>query len=230
MNRKRLIFLVIALVIITLIVIPRAQAILSPDQPDTYSLHRVKAGETLWGLSECYMPDIDPRVGVEWIDEINGFQGYVIQPGDIITVPDPDGELAEPLGPRYTTKEAARAAEAAFQRVIKENQEAASRGAKFRELTMESTAFTAGLESTGKAPGHPEYGIMFSGLEADRGAVAVDPAVIPLGSVVWVEGYGYAVCLDTGADIKGERIDVFIADLERARAWGRQIVKVRVLE
>jgi 3D (Asp-Asp-Asp) domain-containing protein len=71
---------------------------------------------------------------------------------------------------------------------------------------------------------------MYSGLGADRGAVAVDPGVIPLGSVVWVEGIGYCVALDTGSDIQGNRIDVFMADVDKASEWGSKTVKVRVYE
>ena len=256
MKPRFIIFCAVLLAIFTLALGSRLSAVMSPEQPDRYSIHRVKAGETLWVISEKYLRDVDPRTGAEWIRRVNGMpDNYVVRPGDVLNVPDRKGELTEPVGPVSSSMEAARKAEAAMQRVIQEaeaqaqeeerqaarkaeeavarvmwgTKEATSRGAGYRELVMEATAFTAGPESTGKAPGHPEYGIMFSGLEADRGAVAVDPAVIPLGSVVWVEGYGYAVALDTGSDIKGQRIDVFIADVAKAREWGRRQVKVRIL-
>lgn len=96
-------------------------------------------------------------------------------------------------------------------------------------LTMEATAYTAGPESTGKKLGDPGYGITRSGLPADRGVVAVDPTVIPLGTVVFVEGYGYAIALDTGSAIKGNRIDVFFHDVKKARQWGRKEVTVRII-
>ncbi|WP_243292605.1 G5 and 3D domain-containing protein [Bacillus sp. FJAT-47783] len=60
--------------------------------------------------------------------------------------------------------------------------------------------------------------------------IAVDPNVIPLGSKVYVEGYGYAVAADTGSAIKGNKIDVFFADKSSAYRWGRKQVKVRVLK
>lgn len=59
--------------------------------------------------------------------------------------------------------------------------------------------------------------------------IAVDPAVIPLGTKVWVEGYGYAVAADKGGAIKGHKIDVFLAEKEQMRQWGRKKVKIRIL-
>ena len=56
----------------------------------------------------------------------------------------------------------------------------------------------------------------------DRKVIAVDPAVIPLGSRVYVDGYGYAVAGDVGGAINGREIDVFIPRLADALAWGRR--------
>ena|SRR5690625_386119 len=100
--------------------------------------------------------------------------------------------------------------------------------AEYTELTMQSTAYTAGYESTGKRPGDPGYGITRSGMAAAPGAIAVDPNVIPLGSVLWVEDYGYGIAIDTGSAIKGSIVDVFFEDVADALEWGRRQVKVRV--
>lgn len=59
--------------------------------------------------------------------------------------------------------------------------------------------------------------------------IAVDPSIIPLGSKVYVEGYGYAVASDTGGAIKGNKIDVFFSDKGAAYRWGRKQVKIKVL-
>jgi len=230
---KRFYFLTaFTLVIMTIMLFPRAWATISPEPPDRYSLHLVRRGDTLWGISKKYMPKVDPRIGVMWIRRANGMSDkYVIQPGDILNVPDPEGELEEPLGPEYSSEEAARKAQAAVERLLRQRERPASRaGHSPREMVMEATAFTAGYESTGKRPGDPGYGITYSGLPADRGVVAVDPAVIPLGTILWVEGYGYAVALDTGSAIKGNKVDVFFWDVSRAREWGRRQVRVRVIK
>lgn len=59
--------------------------------------------------------------------------------------------------------------------------------------------------------------------------IAVDPSVIPLGSRVWVEGYGEAIAGDTGGAIKGHKIDVLMPSAADARNWGRKTVKVVIL-
>ncbi|NPV29334.1 MAG: hypothetical protein HPY58_06665 [Firmicutes bacterium] len=62
------------------------------------------------------------------------------------------------------------------------------------------------------------------------GGVAVDPEVIPLGSKLYVEGYGPASAVDTGGLIKGNRIDLFFNTPEECFAFGRREVTVYVLE
>ncbi|WP_153723273.1 G5 and 3D domain-containing protein [Sporosarcina cascadiensis] len=59
--------------------------------------------------------------------------------------------------------------------------------------------------------------------------IAVDPSVIPLGSKVWVEGYGYAVAGDTGGAIKGNRIDLHMPTKAAAYQFGRRTVKIKVI-
>lgn len=60
--------------------------------------------------------------------------------------------------------------------------------------------------------------------------IAVDPSVIPLGSKVWVEGYGVAIAGDTGGAIKGHKIDVLMPNNAKAIQWGRKTVKIVILD
>ncbi|NLA60115.1 MAG: DUF348 domain-containing protein [Firmicutes bacterium] len=73
-------------------------------------------------------------------------------------------------------------------------------------------------------------GYTHTGILAERGVIAVDPRVIPLGSRVYVDGYGFAVAADTGSAIKGNRVDVCFSTHEEALRWGRKQVKVYVIE
>ncbi|SFD72799.1 Uncharacterized conserved protein YabE, contains G5 and tandem DUF348 domains [Lentibacillus persicus] len=66
-------------------------------------------------------------------------------------------------------------------------------------------------------------------LRENSKVVSVDPNVIPLGSRVWVEGYGEAVAGDTGGDIKGNRIDLHFKSKSQALNFGRKTVKVKIL-
>lgn len=62
------------------------------------------------------------------------------------------------------------------------------------------------------------------------GIVAVDPRVIPLGTRLYVEGYGYAVAEDTGEKIVNKKIDVWIIKKEDCYKWGRRKVNVWILK
>ena len=94
------------------------------------------------------------------------------------------------------------------------------------------TAYTAGFESTGKTPSHPAYGITASGVKVkENHTIAVDPKLIPLGTLVYIEGIGIRRAEDTGSAIKGAKIDVYIPDLKKARNFGvKKNVKVYVLD
>ncbi len=96
-----------------------------------------------------------------------------------------------------------------------------SRGESFRYtnvLEMVATAYTH--------TGNPTA----SGAWPCQGVVAVDQNVIPLGSKLYIEGYGYARAMDTGSSIVGNRIDLFMDSREQALNWGVKRVKVYVLE
>jgi 3D (Asp-Asp-Asp) domain-containing protein len=93
------------------------------------------------------------------------------------------------------------------------------------EIYMSSTAYTAFCNGCS--------GVTRTGIDLRANpnlkVIAVDPSVIPLGSKVHVEGYGYAVAGDTGGAIKGHKIDVFISGQGQALKWGKKKVKVTIL-
>lgn len=97
-----------------------------------------------------------------------------------------------------------------------------------------SGSVSASKSITVNATAYSGDGITASGTATMRNAsgystIAVDPRVIPLGSRVYVEGYGYAVADDTGGAIKGNRIDVFFPSESEAQSWGVRSVTVYIL-
>nr|WP_281281408.1 G5 and 3D domain-containing protein [Pseudalkalibacillus caeni] len=94
-----------------------------------------------------------------------------------------------------------------------------------KEFYVRSTAYTANCSGCS--------GITATGfnLKANPNAkvIAVDPGVIPLGTKVYVEGYGYAIAADTGGAIRGNKIDVFFSSKSQAYAWGNRTVKVKII-
>lgn len=94
-----------------------------------------------------------------------------------------------------------------------------------RALSMIATAYYWGPECTGKWAD----GYTYTGLEAKKGVIAVDPRVIPLGTKVYVEGYGFAIAGDIGGAIKGNRIDLCFDTLEEVHAYGMRRVTLYIL-
>lgn len=99
-----------------------------------------------------------------------------------------------------------------------------SRGAmRFRRAVyMEATAY---LPTDGNG-----NGITATGMAARHGVVAVDPSVIPLGTRLYIPGYGMAIAADTGGAINGNIIDLCVEDYGEAISFGRRTVKVYILE
>lgn len=112
--------------------------------------------------------------------------------------------------------------------------------------TLKATAYDLSIESCGKQPEDPGYGITASGAKAVKGrTIAVDPKVIPLGTKVYItfpEDYnnmnGVYVAEDTGRLINGEHIDIFFGEdkngkreiYQKAMKFGIQYVEVEIVD
>ncbi len=88
------------------------------------------------------------------------------------------------------------------------------------------------MQTTKYATGEPGVGtITYTSLKVRVGVVAVDPTVIPLGSLLYVPGYGYCVAADIGGAIKGHKIDLYTEDLhEAALRYGVRPLPVYLLD
>ncbi|WP_142339218.1 G5 and 3D domain-containing protein [Bacillus sp. AFS055030] len=96
---------------------------------------------------------------------------------------------------------------------------------KVKEMYVEATAYSpydAGMS------GITAIGINIR-KNPNKKLIAVDPKVIPLGSKVWVEGYGVAIAGDTGGAIKGKRIDILMPTKDDCFDFGRRTVKIRII-
>jgi 3D (Asp-Asp-Asp) domain-containing protein len=105
---------------------------------------------------------------------------------------------------------------------------------KYPAKTVIATGYTAGVESTGKTPEHPEYGITYSGVKVKRdlySTIAADLNVFPIGTILFIPGYGYGVVADKGSAIKGNRIDLYYDTVEDVyKYWGKKTVDVYIVK
>ncbi|PEK90329.1 enterotoxin [Bacillus toyonensis] len=143
-----------------------------------------------------------------------------------------DAEAREAAEARETAKaqEAAKAQKPATQKPVAKETETSTPSSS-RELRVVATAYTADPLENGYKAGDQVKSALGHNLTANPNMklIAVDPSVIPLGSKVWVEGYGVAIAGDTGGAIKGNKIDVLMPDKGTSSNWGRKTVTVKIL-
>ncbi|TSB48613.1 hypothetical protein FN960_01175 [Alkalicoccobacillus porphyridii] len=99
---------------------------------------------------------------------------------------------------------------------------------------VEATGYTAGYESTGKVPSDEAYGITYSGVPVTRdvySTIAADTNLFPIGTVLYIPGYGYGVVADTGSAIKGNKIDLYYHTVDDVyERWGKKELDVFIVE
>lgn len=102
-----------------------------------------------------------------------------------------------------------------------------------KQLLVEATAYTNNPEDTvtydGRVLTRSGYDVTDTILFEGMRIIAVDPAIIPLGTRVYVEGIGMAIALDTGSAIKGQKIDIMMDEKEEAVTFGRKPLTIWVI-
>jgi 3D (Asp-Asp-Asp) domain-containing protein/LysM repeat protein len=192
--------------------------------------YTVKQNDTLSDIATSY------DVSIEDIKEWNDLDTDMIHPGEVLIIANgSDGNavdteiLADNEIILAEKSEEGQAVETAIpvnqEEPVAEEPVPVETQAETKEITVTATAYTASCEGCS--------GITATGVNIkdnpDKKVISVDPTVIPLGTEVYVEGYGYAVAADTGGAIKGNKIDVFIPDKQDAINWGKQQVEVKIL-
>lgn len=177
--------------------------------------YTVKQGETLWDIA------MNHHVTVSQIKEWNQLITDLIYPGLNLLIFDGVNTT------NHTVTE--KIIEPAAQQTVTASHPAAPApkpaAPAQKEITVKATAYTASCDG---CSGTTATGIDIKA-KPDEKVIAVDPNVIPLGSKVYVEGFGEATAADTGGAIKGKRIDVFIPSEHKALKFGVRRLKVTIL-
>ncbi|MEH7652325.1 3D domain-containing protein [Bacillus safensis] len=96
--------------------------------------------------------------------------------------------------------------------------------------TYEVTAYTNGVESTGKSAGHPDYGVTASGARTETGHTIACPPSMAFGTRLNIEGIGVRTCEDRGGAITEGHIDLYVEGVSEAQAFGRQRLKAEIIK
>ncbi|GGF10007.1 peptidase M23 [Halobacillus andaensis] len=208
----------------------------SGEQQEQQSTYTVESGDSLYKIGQ----DFD--VSVDNLKEWNGLSDSLIYPGDELSVsgqasseaPQTEetssNESSEESTEQTSTESSNEESSSSEEQSSQESQEQTDSSQDtsndvIKEVNVEATAYTA--DCTGCT------GVTATGIDLnanpDQKVVAVDPDVIPLGSKVYVEGYGEAIAGDTGGAIQGNKIDLYMQDRGEALDFGRQNVTIQVL-
>lgn len=211
-------------------------------------IYVVKKGDTLFEIAE------DHDIVLEDLMTWNEISSHLIFPGDQLALDEPDipeilpesnGEVLPSLvqttahfpavaqvpdaPPPVAKAPAPTKAKTTATTTTATTQAAAAKAPSSpagKEMVVTATAYTAYCDGCS--------GITYTGIDLrsnpNQKVIAVDPNVIPLGTRVWVEGYGEAIAGDIGGAIKGNIIDVFLQHQQDALNWGRRTVTIKILE
>lgn len=219
------------------------------DQNDQESVsYTFQWGDTLWGISEATDLSVDKLAKVNDIDNRSmihvGTTIYLSGDSSIISVENDDevvsydvseeevvetetpNEVEESVKEEEVVEEESKpATEAPQETEVNTSSSATEEAAPIagRTVTVEATAYSRNQSNLGN--------ITYSGIDLreNPNVIAVDPSVIPLGSTVYIPGYGEFVAGDTGGAINGNRIDIHMTDLQQALQFGRRSMEVQIL-
>jgi 3D (Asp-Asp-Asp) domain-containing protein len=169
-------------------------------------IYTVKKGDTIWDIAK------DHKVSVKQMKKWNKLTSSIIRPGKKLLIYNPTAKAVTKNTKATAVKD-----------ISKSKAQTPKKSAKV--ITVKATAYTA---SCAGCTGITKTGFNLKANPTKK-IIAVDPTIIPLGSKVYVEGYGKAIAADIGGAIKGKRIDVFIPSKKAAVKFGVKRLKVTIL-
>lgn len=165
--------------------------------------YKVKKGDTLWRIATNH------KVTVNQVKSWNGLKSNTIRVNQVL-------KINKPAAKKATAKKAPSKKAPAKKKPAKK--------AAYKTMTVRATAYTAKCKGCS--------GITATGINLKKNpnakVISVDPKRIPLGSKVYVEGYGMAIAGDTGGAIKKNKIDLHMPTKKKALNWGVRTVKIKV--
>ncbi|WP_176584659.1 LysM peptidoglycan-binding and 3D domain-containing protein [Priestia megaterium] len=181
--------------------------------PSNSKNYKVQPGDTMWSVAQRH------GISISQLKQWNNLSSNTIYINQVLQVGGQAVAQAKPSTPA-TTAPSTPSTSTPAPAPAQESKSVS------KEITVEATAYTAYCAGCS--------GITATGIDLrsnpNRKVIAVDPRVIPLGSRVYVEGYGEAIAGDTGGAIKGTRVDLFMASQSSALNWGRKTVKLQILD
>ncbi|WP_144645040.1 LysM peptidoglycan-binding and 3D domain-containing protein [Priestia megaterium] len=181
--------------------------------PSNSKSYKVQPGDTMWSVAQRH------GIAISQLKQWNNLSSNTIYINQVLQVGGQAAAQAKPSTPA-TTAPSTPSTSTPAPAPAQESKSVS------KEITVEATAYTAYCAGCS--------GITATGIDLrsnpNRKVIAVDPRVIPLGSRVYVEGYGEAIAGDTGGAIKGTRVDLFMASQSSALNWGRKTVKLQILD
>ncbi|QDZ80608.1 LysM peptidoglycan-binding and 3D domain-containing protein [Priestia megaterium] len=186
--------------------------------PSNSKNYKVQPGDTMWSVAQRH------GISISQLKQWNNLSSNTIYINQVLQVGGQAAAQAKPSTPSpaapSTPSTSAPSTSTPAPAPAQESKSVS------KEITVEATAYTAYCAGCS--------GITATGIDLrsnpNRKVIAVDPRVIPLGSRVYVEGYGEAIAGDTGGAIKGTRVDLFMASQSSALNWGRKTVKLQILD
>lgn len=186
--------------------------------PSNSKSYKVQPGDTMWSVAQRH------GISISQLKQWNNLSSNTIYINQVLQVGGQAAAQAKPSTPSPAAPSTPSTSTPSTSTPAPARAQESKSVSK--EITVEATAYTAYCAGCS--------GITATGIDLrsnpNRKVIAVDPRVIPLGSRVYVEGYGEAIAGDTGGAIKGTRVDLFMASQSSALNWGRKTVKLQILD